>query len=176
MLQAARSVPRSLPNSSAWTMDLCARSLTLGLVLVLCGASMALSDSSRGSVHDRVQADTTKPLRPLMVGLGQDTDRIATGIWYEEYDWIEEGARSIAQHPKISPVQIKKIKSVLGAEFEGFVACDKSVHNTARTLVKAARARDWSAVLDARRELQQGCMGCHTAYRDRLRPVLTRQR
>lgn len=148
--------------------------MTLGLVLVLCGASMALSDASRGSVHDhRVQADTTKPLRPLMVGLAQDMDRIATGIWYEEYDWIEEGAQSIAQHPKISPVQLKKIKSVLGAEFESFVAYDKSVHNTARTLGKAARARDWSAVLEAHRTLQQGCTGCHAAYRDRLRPVLT---
>ncbi|MFB6231533.1 MAG: hypothetical protein ABEL04_10290 [Salinibacter sp.] len=40
--------------------------------------------------------DTTKPLRPLMVGLAQDMDRIATGLWHEDYDLIEQGARNIA--------------------------------------------------------------------------------
>lgn len=117
-------------------------------------------------------ADTTKPLRPLMMGLAQDMDRISTGLWTEDYELIEEGGQSIADHPRIPPEQIAKIKEALGSEFQNFVGYDQSVHDTALDLVQAAQARDWSEVLDTHERLKRGCTGCHTAYRDRLRPVL----
>lgn len=119
-------------------------------------------------------ADTTETerLRPLMVELAQDMDRITTGLWHEDYGLIEEGARSIATHPKISPEQLAKIKKTLGNEFQGFVSMDKGVHGSATELVSAAEARDWSSVLTKYTELRDGCVGCHTAYRERLRPVL----
>lgn len=141
----------------------------LAVILLATAPSQAVEDDG---VH--VPPDTTKPLRPLMVGLAQDMDRISTGLWYRDYDWIEEGARGIAQHPKIPPNQIAKIKKTLGEQFETFVQYDKSVHQTATELVTAAEARDWSAVLDTHQELQRGCTGCHTAFREQLRPVLSR--
>ena len=118
------------------------------------------------------QPDTTKPLRPLMVGLAQDMDRIATGLWHEDYDLIEQGARNIAQHPKIPPAQLATIKQALGRQFKTFVQYDKRVHHTATELVDAAEARDWSAVLDHHEQLSRGCVTCHTAYRDTVRAVL----
>lgn len=107
-----------------------------------------------------------------MVKLAQDMDRIATGLWYEDYDLIEQGARGIAQHPKIPPAQIAKIKKVLGNQFETFVHYDKRVHSLASKLVEAAEARNWSGVLNTHEQLQRGCMSCHTAFRDRVRPIL----
>jgi cytochrome c556 len=146
---------------------------TGGCVAVLAALLVALGPSpARSAGGSAAPADTTKPLRPLMVGLAQDMDRIATGLWYEDYDLIEQGARGIAQHPKIPPGQVATIKTALGDQFSAFVEYDKTVHRTATELVAAAEARDWSAVLKTHERLQRGCVSCHSAYRDQLRPVL----
>jgi cytochrome c556 len=107
-----------------------------------------------------------------VVGLGAGRDRIATGLWHEDYDLIRQGAHNIAQHPKIFPTQIATIKKALGNQFQNFVRYDKSVHHTATELVKAAEARDWSRILDLHERLKRGCVTCHTAYRDTVRAVL----
>lgn len=146
--------------------------LASSLVLLTVPGSEGTSRSLTAS-RSVAPPDTTKPLRPLMVGLAQDMDRIATGLWHEEYDLIEEGARSIATHPRIPPRQIKKIKKALGPQFQAFVQYDKSVHGSAKNLVKAAQARDWDEVLEVHEQLQRGCVGCHRAFRERLRPVLS---
>ena len=111
-----------------------------------------------------------------MVGLAQDMARINTGIWHEDYDLIREGASSIANHPAIPPKQIAKIKQALGGEFQNFVRYDKVVHGTASELVSAAKAKNWEDVLNKYTQIRDGCVGCHTAYRDRLRPVLGTKR
>jgi cytochrome c556 len=142
--------------------------------LLLVGTSLMAVSPPVASSASAVPADTvdTKPLRLLMVGLAQDMARINTGIWHEDYDLIREGASSIANHPKIPPDQIAKIKNALGEDFQNFVRYDKAVHGTATELVSAAKARDWSGVLSKYTEIRDGCVGCHTAYRDRLRSVL----
>lgn len=108
-----------------------------------------------------------------MAGLAQDMSRINTGLWHEDFGLVREGASSIANHPKIPSDQIAKIKKELGEDFQNFVRFDKNVHGTATELVSAAEARDWSDVLTKYTELRDGCFGCHAAYRERLRPVLT---
>jgi cytochrome c556 len=108
-----------------------------------------------------------------MVGLAQDMDRINTGLWHEDYDLIYQGASAIAAHPKIPPEQLTKIKNALESEFQTFVRYDKTVHKTAAELADAASNGNLSRVLDAHTRLRDGCMGCHTAYRDRLRPVMS---
>ncbi len=149
--------------------------LVLGGLLAVLLVSGSATESVRGPKLEgsfSAPSDTTKPLRPLMVELAQDMDRIATGLWHEDYDLIEEGARSIAHHPKIDSAQLAQIKKALSQEFQGFVSFDKSVHSTAQELVQAARARDRSAVLNAHERLTRGCTSCHATYRERLRPVL----
>ena len=145
----------------------------LPVALLLVGG-MLFSSPLPVPTAPRASEDTTKsePLRPLMVELAQDMDRIETGLWHEDYGLIEEGANSIANHPKISPEQLAKIKKSLGEGFQGFVSMDKAVHKSATELVDAARARDWSKVLDVHERLKRGCTSCHTAYREGLRPVL----
>jgi len=145
--------------------------LVLSCSLLLMGG--ALLSAPRPTVSPTT-ADTvdTKRLRLLMVGLAQDMSRISTGLWHEDADLVQEGASSIANHPRIPPDQIAKIKKALGEEFENFVRYDKDGHDTATELVRAAEARDWSGMLTKQTELRDGCVGCHTAYRERLRPVL----
>lgn len=111
-----------------------------------------------------------------MAGLAQDMARVNTGIWHEDFDLVRQGASSIANHPRIAPDQLAKIKKALGQEFQNFVRFDKDVHGTATELVSAAEARDWSSVLSKYTELRDGCFGCHAAYRERLRPVLAPER
>lgn len=144
--------------------------LTVGLSLLLIGGTLfSLPNPTSPQAADTV---VTKQLRPLMAGLAQDMSRINTGIWHEDFDLVRQGALSIANHPRIPPDQIAKIKESLGQEFQNFVRFDKAVHGTATELVSAAEARDWSDVLTKYTELRDGCFGCHAAYRERLRPVL----
>lgn len=145
--------------------------LAFSLAALVLGGTLF---STPHPVASSTAADTvdTKPLRLLMVGLAQDMARINTGIWHDDFGLVEQGASSIANHPRIPPHQIAKIKKALGREFQNFVRFDKAVHGTATELVSAAEARDWSGVLSRYTELRDGCVGCHTAYRDRLRPVL----
>ncbi len=107
-----------------------------------------------------------------MVGLAQDMSRINTGLWHEDYKLIREGAAAIANHPKTPPDQVAKITETLGREFQNVARLDRSVHRTATELVSAVEARDGSGVLKKQTELRDGCVGGHTAYRDRLQPVL----
>lgn len=153
------------------------RSLTSALVfslaLLLVGGTLWYRSPSPAP-PSTAPSDTvdTKQLRLLMVGLAQDMARINTGLWHEDYDLIRQGAASIARHPKIPPAQMRKIKGTLGDEFQNFVQFDKVVHGKAKELVRAAEARDWSGVLTTYTQIRDGCLGCHTAYRERLRPVL----
>jgi hypothetical protein len=120
------------------------------LALFLSGGGLFVSPRPAVS---QTAADTsdTKRLRLLMVGLGQDMFRINTGIWHEDYDLTREGATSIANHPRIPPDQIAKIKKALREDFQNFVRFDKSVHGTATELVSAAEARNGSADRASRR-------------------------
>jgi len=147
-------------------------SLPTASLLVVLALSLPAGPALSGMSPPSAAPDTTKPLRPLMVGLAQDMDRIATGLWHEEYDLIRQGARGIAQHPKIPPSQLAQIKQALGEQFQTFVQYDKRVHHTATELVSAAEARDWSGILDLHERLKRGCVSCHTAYRDTVRAVL----
>jgi len=147
--------------------------LVVPVALLLIGGTLLYRAPSPRPVP-AAPSDTvdTKRLRLLMVGLAQDMARINTGLWHEDYDLIRQGAASIARHPKIPPAQIAKIKEALGDNFQNFVQFDKVVHGRAKRLVRAAEARDWSGVLTTYTQIRDGCLGCHTAYRERLRPVL----
>jgi cytochrome c556 len=147
--------------------------LVVAATLLLTGVTLFSSPASTFTLRTP-HADTieTKRLRLLMVGLAQDMARINTGLWHEDYGLIREGASAIANHPKIPPEQIAKIKRALGDQFQAFVKYDKGVHRTASKMVSAAEARNWSAVLDHYTRIRDGCLGCHTAYRERLRPAL----
>ncbi len=68
--------------------------------------------------------------------------------------------------------QRKKIMATLGADAVDFRAADKRVHDNALKLVDAARTEQLPAVVERYQRLVDGCIVCHSRFRDRLRPVL----
>lgn len=125
-----------------------------------------------GPVPSTADTVDTRPLRLLMVELGQDMNRISDGLWHEDYDMIRRAGRSIADHPKIDSEQMETIRRALGDRFEQFVAYDRMVHDTADRLAAAASARNMQRLLEERNQLTNGCLGCHSTFRTEVRNAL----
>ncbi len=113
-----------------------------------------------------------RPLRFLMVGLGQDMGRISDGIWHEDYEMVRLGAQSIADHPKITREEIAAIKIALGDQFPAFIGLDQVVHQTATQLAKASQERNMEDILRLQSQLTQNCSTCHTVFRTEVRKAL----
>ena len=114
----------------------------------------------------------TRPLRLLMVGLGQDMSRVNDGIWHEDFRMIQQAADAIANHPRISPEEMVAIKNALGNRFAMFVGHDRMVHDTATRLATAATQESMIDVMRYHSELTQFCVACHTNYRAEVRSAL----
>lgn len=147
----------------------------LGAVLLAGTVNKAVAEDIEGR---SVDPDTvkTRPLRILMVQLAQDMRRISDGIWHEDYIMIKKGAAGIAHHPRISPAQMKSIKQALGNRFPQFVQIDKQVHHTAVEMVSAAKRKQMGTILEHYGTLQQGCVACHSGFREEVRDALYRDR
>ena len=131
---------------------------------------VACSDGSAGAAEgaaEEVAADTSgaPSLVAIMQQLEVDMERVAHGIWVEDYDSIAAGAQAIADHPKVGPEERAEIMAILGDRGAGFREADMRVHDTSVELAEAARARSMSDVLDVLSRLEAGCVACHTGYR-----------
>ena len=140
---------------------------------ILTGTLLAFS-AGPGTPDEAKQAQTvdTRPLRFLMVGLGQDMSRLSDGIWHDDYQMMEAAARGVADHPRITPEEVQAIKTALGQGFPQFVAIDGVVHNTATELAEAAAERNLGRVLELQSALVQACVACHAGYREDVRQAL----
>ena len=147
-----------------------ALALLLGVAMILAAGTPRSAHPAAGA--DAAQSDTTRPLQLIMVALVQDMNRIADGIWYEDFEMIRAGAQSIADHPRVPPAQMRVIQETLGDPFTSFVAMDQMVHDTALEVAEAARQRNLQQVLRAQGRLQGGCVACHSAYRDTVQQAL----
>jgi len=112
----------------------------------------------------------TLPLLLIMRNLEQNMAAVQAGIWRDRYDVIREAARAMADHAKIPPSEIERIRSALGEEgLKGFVAADRYWHQKATELAKVAGERDMNRIADLTTELLQRCSSCHVDYRQPLR-------
>ena len=109
-------------------------------------------------------------LKHIMVDLGEQMHTVQTGLWAEDFDAIAAGARAVADHPHVSPEELKRIQGALGSDFASFAAADHLVHDGAVRLTEAAGSRDLDATLREVASLQDGCVACHTQFRVRLQP------
>lgn len=108
----------------------------------------------------------------IMLELQGDMGRVSRGLWLEAYDTIAAGAQAIADHPQIPPDEAATIADVLGPDMARFKTLDTRVHDLSVELAEAARAGDMATVLARDAELRQGCVECHSAFRERLRSEL----
>lgn len=154
------------------TDDIAARDARAGT------ASAVMSDTAQMATAgdtDHESAGTRAALPRLfgvMLGLQRDMDRISRGIWTESYDSIATAARAVADHPTIGADGISKVQGVLGEDMARFKTLDVAVHDLALEVAEHAAASDLEALLDAEARLRQGCVECHTAFRQRLRDAL----
>ncbi len=109
-------------------------------------------------------------LKPIMVGLGEQMAIVQAGIWTENFDLIAEAAMKVADHPKVSDAEKKRVIATLGKDFGAFVALDKAVHSQSVALATAAKEKEMATVLTSLATLQSGCVGCHSQFRAKLTP------
>lgn len=112
----------------------------------------------------------TLPLLLIMRNLERNMVAVQAGIWRGDYEVIQEAAWAMANHAKIPPREIERIRSALGQEgLEGFVAADQYWHEQATELAKVAGKRDMDRIVPLTTELLQRCSSCHLNYRQPLR-------
>ncbi len=152
-----RTFPAALPSLAL------VLTLGLGFLLSAC-ASTAVAPGSDLPSEDG--ADGTLPR--IMAGLSEDAAGVNAGIWLEDFDSIAASAQAIADHPTVSDEERASIQAVLGEDMADFALGDKTVHETAVSLVEAAKAQDMAEVLALNAKMQTECVACHTEFRGRL--------
>ena len=143
-------------------------SLALLLLAALAGGPAAYAQHDHAAEGDGPR----RPLKNLMVALGQDMSRLGDGLLHEDYEMIHRAAQDIADHPRVTPEEMAAIRQALGDGFQAFVGFDVDVHETAVQIAEAAEARQLGRIVQHYARVQQGCIGCHTAYRAQVREAL----
>lgn len=112
----------------------------------------------------------TLPLLLIMRNLERNMVAVQAGIWRGNHDVIQEAARAMAEHAKIPPREIDRIRSALGKEgLKGFVAADRHWHEKATELARVAGQRDMDRIVRVTTDLLRRCSSCHLEYRKPLR-------
>lgn len=162
--------------------------LTLALVtasMAGCGPSgeSETVDSSQASSGQEPSSSTVPPeststrvalpgLFTIMAGLQEDVAGLERGLWREDFDSIGARATAIAEHPRVPAEEAQAIATVLGPDMAAFGQHDTRVHDQAVRIRELAGARELDGILAAKAELERGCVGCHTQFRERLREGL----
>ena len=118
-----------------------------------------------------VAADTTN-LKEIMQGLRDDTFQIANGLLVDDLEMVAGGANRIANHAQIPAEQVQLVAAELGPEMASFKQFDTLVHDLSLSIVAAARAGDTDLAVSSYHHMLDGCLACHTAYRERVANVL----
>ena len=114
----------------------------------------------------------TATLKEIMRGLRNDFVRIGDGLLHDDFAEIASGARGIAEHPKIPPDQVKRVAAELGPEMPAFKQMDKRVHDLSVRILSAAESSDAEMALRSYLEMTEGCLACHTNYKERIAAIL----
>lgn len=123
--------------------------------------------------HDAADhADTDhegQTLRTIMQQLSVEMAGLSQALWMEDYTAMTRHAMAIAEHPHMLPEEIDRIAGTLGAEMPAFEAADEAVHESAVQLHEAVEGQRLDELVSTLGEVQEGCVSCHTRFRDRLR-------
>lgn len=132
---------------------------------LICGLSLCATATV-------AEQDPATDLKTIMQGLRNDTVLIMDAMLVDNFATVVEAAARISDHPQIPPDQVSLVAAELGPEMAAFKQFDALVHDLSVSLREAAEEGDRAG---AQRKFQQmiaGCLGCHAAYRQRVRSVL----
>ncbi len=123
--------------------------------------------------HEKAKQPETMPLVPMMQQLLIDMQQVDRGIYTEEFSLIKQGAGRISDHPTMTSEDKKLVKKTLGTEMKQFVEYDMVVHHHADSMRMAAIQKDMTEVLRHYRIVQQGCVDCHSNFRESISSART---
>lgn len=109
------------------------------------------------------------PLLPIMMQMAADMRGLLQALWLEDYEQMSARAASVVGHAGISAEERERIEAALGPEMAAFEAADEAVHQASLRMHEAAEARKLDAFVEQLAEVQRGCVGCHSRFRERLR-------
>ena len=111
-------------------------------------------------------------LKEIMQGLRDDVFTIADGMFTDDMDRIAQGASGIAHHPSIPGKQVQRVAAELGPEMQAFKQFDIRVHDLSLSIISAAEAQDRERISADFQQLINGCLACHTSYKERVANAL----
>lgn len=130
------------------------------------GLSADADDHHGHADHDH--PGEPQPFLVIMQRLGTDMAALMHGLWIEDYELMGQHAYAIAHHPPTDPADRQRFQEILGDEWEEFQEADHVVHEASEDLYEAVGERDLDAILQNLEAVQQGCVACHSSFRDRL--------
>ncbi len=117
-------------------------------------------------------SDEVTTLKEIMQGLNNNLAEITDGLLTDDFELIARGATGIAEHPRIPPEQVQLVVRELGEEMAAFKQFDMRVHDLSLEIRDAAESRERDAVISGYRQLMDGCLACHGAYKERVAAAL----
>ncbi len=111
-------------------------------------------------------------LKEIMQGLRNDVFTIADGMFTDDMERIAQGASGIAHHPSIPGEQVQRVAAELGPEMPAFKQFDQQVHELSLSIISAAESQDRERIIADFQQLINGCLACHTSYKERVANVL----
>ena len=111
-------------------------------------------------------------LKEIMQGLRDDVFIIADGMFIDDMDRVAKGAAGIAHHPSIPGKQVQRVAAELGPEMPAFKQLDIRVHDLSMSIISAAESQDRERISADFQQLINGCLACHTSYKERVAKVL----
>jgi hypothetical protein len=113
-------------------------------------------------------------LKDIMQGLRNNLVDISDGLLTDDFEKIAHGADAIAGHPRIPPWQVKLVAAELGSEMAAFKQLDALVHDLSLEIKVAATTHDRDDVISDYQRLLEGCLACHSSFKERIAAVLGR--
>lgn len=136
-------------------------------ILISCIISLSLLGGISAA-----QSKQENTFKNLMQGMLIDSLKINKAIFLDDFSTIEISADNIANHPKPAMRIRKKIMMNLGTEMATFKQHDTVVHNIALEISKAAKAKNMPLVTSNYQRLTQGCLSCHSQFKQRVSEIL----
>lgn len=125
-------------------------------------------EHGHADAHHADAEEHALPLRPIMLHMAAEMGGLMQALWLENYRGMAAHASAIAGHAHISGEEVVRIETELGPEMPAFEAADEAVHEASVRLQHAALERDLDAFVEQLAEVQRGCVGCHSRFRERL--------
>jgi hypothetical protein len=133
------------------------RTVTLTLGVTLAGFGVVRASAG----------EPAKPmiLRSVMQQLDRDMQAATAAIAREGWPKVVELAPKIGNHPAPPLGEKLRILAWLGTDAGKFRGYDTEVREASAAMGEAATRGDGQAVIAGFAKVQQGCLGCHQAFR-----------